>query len=288
MNDHQRQTAFLRQCLLYDDTEERHRLEERITQLQRDELSVRRAVWLMALLAAMAMTGLGYAAVFMAEYPLNVPQLTTRFAIKALCVLGATSLFCLFGFLILGVVFRKELDQRREDCRRLALEVLESRLGQPRPACPAPRLKEQNEFVMEQAGPISETNSEQIKIKNESIIMTKASTNTARALSVAGVIFTLGTAALIGGLTGCAGNRHTQSTGERIDDKADSSRVRKALSADTQYKYGDVSVQTFKGVVQLSGFVNSRDQKNRAGDLAKNVEGVREVENNITVKESAN
>jgi hypothetical protein len=131
MNDHQRQTAFLRQCLLYDDTEERHRLEERITQLQRDELSVRRAVWLMALLAAMAMTGLGYAAVFMAEYPLNVPQLTTRFAIKALCVLGATSLFCLFGFLILGVVFRKELDQRREDCRRLALEVLESRLGEP-------------------------------------------------------------------------------------------------------------------------------------------------------------
>jgi osmotically-inducible protein OsmY len=41
-------------------------------------------------------------------------------------------------------------------------------------------------------------------------------------------------------------------------------------------------------VVQLSGFVNSRDQKNRAGDLAKAVEGVREVENKITVKESVN
>lgn len=91
-----------------------------------------------------------------------------------------------------------------------------------------------------------------------------------------------------GGLTGCAGNRHTQSTGERIDDKADSSRVRSALSADTQYKYADVKVQTFKGVVQLSGFVNSRDQKHRAGDLAKKVEGIKEVENNITVKESAN
>jgi len=49
-----------------------------------------------------------------------------------------------------------------------------------------------------------------------------------------------------------------------------------------------VTVQTFKGVVQLGGFVNSRDQKNRAGDLAKNVEGVKGVENNITVKESAN
>jgi len=152
MSEHQRQTAFLRQCLLYDDTEERHRLEERITQLQRDELSVRRAVWLMALLAALAMAGLGYAAVFMAEYPLNVSQFTTRFAIKTLCVLGATSLFCLFGFLILGVVFRKELDQRREDCRRLALKVLESRLGQPRAVPAAPVVKEQNELVIVQPG----------------------------------------------------------------------------------------------------------------------------------------
>ena len=98
----------------------------------------------------------------------------------------------------------------------------------------------------------------------------------------------LGAVAVAGSLTGCAGTRYKQSTGEWVDDKADSSRVRSALSADTQYKYGDVNVQTFKGVVQLSGFVNSRDQKNRAGDLAKNVQGVREVQNNITVKESAN
>ena len=88
-----------------------------------------------------------------------------------------------------------------------------------------------------------------------------------------------------GGLAGCAGSRYTQSTGERIDDRADSSRVRKALSGDTQYKYEDVKVKTFKGVVQLSGFVNSTDQKNRAGDLAKNLVGLKEVENNITVKE---
>ena len=103
-----------------------------------------------------------------------------------------------------------------------------------------------------------------------------------------GLLLALGVLPLVGGVTGCAGSRHTQSTGERNDDKADSSRVRKALSADTQYKYGDVTVQTFNGVVQLSGFVNSRDQKNRAGDLAKKVEGVRGVENNITVKESVN
>ncbi len=118
--------------------------------------------------------------------------------------------------------------------------------------------------------------------------MTKTSVNTGQTLKAFGLILALGALPLVGGVTGCAGNRYTQSTGELIDDKADSSRVRKALSSDTQYKYGDVNVQTFKGVVQLSGFVNSRDQKNRAGELAKKVEGVREVQNNITVKESVN
>lgn len=118
--------------------------------------------------------------------------------------------------------------------------------------------------------------------------MKQASVFQGAARKLGALIFCLGALAMAGGMTGCAGNRYTQSTGERIDDKADSSRVRSALSADTQYKYTDVNVQTFKGVVQLSGFVNSRDQKNRAGDLARKVEGVKEVQNNITVKESTN
>ena len=107
-------------------------------------------------------------------------------------------------------------------------------------------------------------------------------------IKLSAVILAVGALAVAGGITGCAGNRYKQSTGEHIDDSGTSSRVRSALSADTQYKYSDVNVQTFKGVVQLSGFVNSRDQKNRAGDLAKRVEGIKEVQNNITVKESAN
>jgi osmotically-inducible protein OsmY len=118
--------------------------------------------------------------------------------------------------------------------------------------------------------------------------MEKTSVNTGKALKVFTLILSFGALPLLLGVTGCAGNRYEQSTGERIDDHGTSSRVKSALSDDTQYKYGDVSVQTFKGTVQLSGFVNSRDQKNRAGDLAKRVEGVKEVANNITVKESAN
>ncbi len=115
--------------------------------------------------------------------------------------------------------------------------------------------------------------------------MTKTSKTAGKSLRALGVILALGALPLVGGMTGCAGNRYTQSTGEHIDDRADSSRVRKALSADEKYKYETVNIETFKGVVQLSGFVNSRDQKNRAGDIARNTEGIKEVRNNITVKE---
>jgi hypothetical protein len=288
MSEHQKQTEFLRQCLRYDETVEQHELEERITRLQRDEICVRRAVWLMALFAALAMAGLCYAAVFVPGHPLNLSEYTGRLIIKLFCALGVGSLICLLAFVGLGIVYRKELDQRREECRRLATKLLESRLGKPLTPPSSTSVKEQPALLIVPASKISETDGEQMKIKNESNIMTKTPVNAAKALNVFGLILSLSAAALIGGLTGCAGNRHTQSTSERTDDKADSSRVRRALSADTQYKYGDVTVQTFKGVVQLSGFVNSRDQKKRAGDLAKNVDGVRGVENNITVKESAN
>lgn len=85
-------------------------------------------------------------------------------------------------------------------------------------------------------------------------------------------------------VSGCAGDRYKQSTGEYIDDAGITARVKKALSSDSEYKYGDVHVNTFKGTVQLSGFVESGNQKRRAEDLAKNVQGVREVVNSITIK----
>jgi osmotically-inducible protein OsmY len=93
----------------------------------------------------------------------------------------------------------------------------------------------------------------------------------------------LGAAALLTG--GCAGDRYHQSTGEQIDDKATSMRVKSALGDDSQYKYPMVEVKTFKSTVQLSGFVDTREQKSRAGDIAKHVQGVNDVVNNISVKD---
>jgi osmotically-inducible protein OsmY len=89
----------------------------------------------------------------------------------------------------------------------------------------------------------------------------------------------------VAGWSGCAGTQNKQSTGEYIDDKATTSRVKKTLEDDPAYKFEHVNVATFKGTVQLSGFVNTRDQKNRAAQLAKSVPGVKEVVNNITVRE---
>jgi len=121
---------------------------------------------------------------------------------------------------------------------------------------------------------------------NERNDMKITSVNSGTTLKVLSLVIGLGALPLLLGVTGCTtGSRYEQSTGERIDDHGTSSRVRAALADDSQYKYDGVNVETFKGVVQLSGFVNTRDQKNRAGDLARKVKGATDVENNITVKE---
>ena len=88
--------------------------------------------------------------------------------------------------------------------------------------------------------------------------------------------------------TGCAGDRYNRSTGEFIDDHSVKSRVETALGDSPDYKFGDVQVTVFKGTVQLSGFVDMASQKSRAGDIAKSVQGVRSVSNDITVKDSSN
>ena len=96
----------------------------------------------------------------------------------------------------------------------------------------------------------------------------------------------LGLSAVTAVTTGCAPHRYSRSTGEYIDDKALVSRVHGALRDNPEYKFKDVGVSVFRGTVQLNGFVNTRDQKELAANIARQVAGVREVDNNITVKES--
>lgn len=119
--------------------------------------------------------------------------------------------------------------------------------------------------------------------------MFKTSVNKATTVKLVALIISVAALPVLCGVTGCStGTQYKQSTGEYIDDHGTSSRVKKALGADPQYKYEGVNVETFKGTVQLSGFVNSKEQRDRAGDLAEKVDGVKEVENKITVKEAVN
>lgn len=69
-----------------------------------------------------------------------------------------------------------------------------------------------------------------------------------------------------------------------VDDKKIASTVRSDLRNDPLYKFHDVDVKTFDGVVQLSGFVNSDEQKRRAEEIARQVPGVTEVQNSISLK----
>ena len=147
MSEHQRETAFLRQCLLYDDTAERHKLEEGIAQTQRDERCVRRAVLLMVLLTALAAAGLCYAVVFLEHHPQNMSQFITPFIVRVLCALGVGSLICMLAFGGLRIVYRKELEQRREECRRQVTKLLESRLGKARVMPLSGVVKEQEVMV---------------------------------------------------------------------------------------------------------------------------------------------
>ncbi len=91
----------------------------------------------------------------------------------------------------------------------------------------------------------------------------------------------------VGGFAGCASTSTRESTGEYIDDSAITTKVKSSLFADPDVSGFAVKVETYKGIVQLSGFVNTPGEKQRAGDIAARVAGVRSVENNLVVKTAA-
>ena len=122
-------------------------------------------------------------------------------------------------------------------------------------------------------------------------------------VKVLALITWLSALTLMVGLTGCAGDRYHQSTGHRVDDdrtvergynqttdqriedSRTAERVREALAAGADYKYDGVKVIASNGAVQLSGSVNTSAQRNSAGAVASEVVGVKDVVNNIAVKE---
>lgn len=93
-------------------------------------------------------------------------------------------------------------------------------------------------------------------------------------------------AALSGGvlLSGCAASQTKESTGEVIDDAWITTKVKAAFVEDPAVSALGIKVETFKGVVQLSGFANNSTEVSRAAELARGVKGVKEVKNDVRLK----
>ena len=85
-------------------------------------------------------------------------------------------------------------------------------------------------------------------------------------------------------IAGCASTRTQESTGQYVDDSTITAKVKAEILGDSALKMFDIGVETFKGTVQLSGFVNSAEIRSRAALVAGRVTGVRSVKNSLIVK----
>jgi osmotically-inducible protein OsmY len=89
---------------------------------------------------------------------------------------------------------------------------------------------------------------------------------------------------LLVSLAACAPTPTREGTGEYIDDSVITGKVKAAFAADPTVKATQVQVETFKGTVQLSGFVDSRESAQRAVEIARSVKGVQAVKNDTVIR----
>ena len=89
---------------------------------------------------------------------------------------------------------------------------------------------------------------------------------------------------LLATLVGCASTSSQEGTGEYIDDSIITAKVKTAIFNEPTLKSAEINVETFKGVVQLSGFVNSQADINKAVEISRGVKGVTSVKNAMRLK----
>lgn len=96
--------------------------------------------------------------------------------------------------------------------------------------------------------------------------------------------FTIFAAIVFMSILGCASTTKSEGTGEYIDDSVITTKVKAAIFNEPTLKVTEINVETYKGVVQLSGFVRSQSDVNRAEEVARGVKGVKSVKNDMRVK----
>ena len=85
-------------------------------------------------------------------------------------------------------------------------------------------------------------------------------------------------------VVGCASTSKQEGTGEYVDDSVITTKVKAAIFNEPTLKSAEINVETFKGAVQLSGFVSSQTAINKAAELARGVNGVKSVKDDMRVK----
>ena len=96
---------------------------------------------------------------------------------------------------------------------------------------------------------------------------------------------TIGSLLLLMVALGCAPTKTHEGTGQYVDDTVITTKVKAAILGEPGLKTSEINVETFKGVVQLSGFVNSRGDIETATKVARAVNGVTQVKNDMRLKE---
>ena len=97
-------------------------------------------------------------------------------------------------------------------------------------------------------------------------------------------ITTIIAAAALMAVAGCAATRTSEGTGQYVDDSVITTKVKTAIFNEETLKTLQINVKTYQGVVQLSGFVDSAQSASKAGEVARRVENVIAVKNDLLVK----
>jgi hypothetical protein len=141
MSEHQRETAFLRTIIAFDDTDEQRKLEHKMTLAECNERCVKRLAAVMLLLSALGAAGLAYGAV-LSDY---FSYVNYRLVIEVSYVAILAALISLVVLVSHLMAYRNRLNRLREECRQLIMKLLESHPGKPtfstsqtRPVSPAP------------------------------------------------------------------------------------------------------------------------------------------------------
>ena len=91
-------------------------------------------------------------------------------------------------------------------------------------------------------------------------------------------------AILLASMLGCAPTATREGPGEYVDDSVITTKVKAAIFKEASLKVAQINVETFRGTVQLSGFVSSRAEIDKAGEVARAVGGVTSVRNDVRLK----